>query len=141
MRYLLRVEGRCGIAERGAEVGLQGEAGGFRVTDCLERCSEEMAVCVDDVLRHLSVVVVWWDEQLEKTRMTLDEGQGLVWFVCLAEVHGCDATDTTLTFTILSLSDHDNNRAVGSSCSGWSCCCRCRQCCNGPLLIQQAFPR
>ena len=42
-------------------MGLQGEAGGFCVADCLERCSEEMAVCVDDFSRHVYVLVLCRD--------------------------------------------------------------------------------
>lgn len=57
------------------------------------------------------------------------------------EVLGCDAIETTLSFTLLRLSDHDDSRAVDSSCSDWSYCYYRCQCCNGFVFVQQALPR
>lgn len=56
-----------------------------------------------------------------------------------------DATDTILDieepFPDYLLSDHDGDRAVEKSSDHWSDRHSHRKCCNGFVLIQQAFPR
>ena len=121
---------------------MQCVAGGFCVADCLERCPEEMAVCVDDLLRHRCRLVLcrdMVDEQLVEDGNDAAGGKlvfGL--FVCLRGFK--DAIDSILdiwtVFTVLLLSEHDGDRAVGSSCSNRSRSNSHRKCCNGPVLVQ-----